>query len=277
MKKPSKKTNSENKKPIKKVSKKSTKKTPIKRKELSKEEQERLNMLLNASNKVSKLSKSDKNLANKINEKQKKELDKLFGMILGKASKVMLEKSGMNVNYQVNGEDISDIKKLNEMDLKQKIDLAIKEERYEDAQKLKNILDSKSNSNDTDAELNKIFNDIENNYNQLDYNNDFRIDINVGNVGNAGKFYKASGAVPNEQDENRINCYKFLEEVRGRFITKTSFISFLNQAKDIVNVRIKNVDTNLVLVEVSDDDIMPHFFISEGNSKEFVSYVKKLK
>lgn len=239
-----------NKKPVKKPVKKQTKKSTIK--DFLKPPQSKNKIQSNARN------------VKDFTENQKKELDRIFGMILGKASKVMLQNSGMDVNYKVNGEDISDIKKLNEMDLKEKIELAIKEERYEDAQMLKNILDSKIEN--AESKENDVISEIEKNYDE----GTLRIDI-YNNIKNLNDL------IFSPENENKANCYKFIEEVRGRFITKESFISFLNNAKDIVNVRIKNIEPDMVLVEVTDDDIMPHFFISAGNSKEYVKYVKKIK
>jgi hypothetical protein len=239
-----------NKKPVKKPVKKQTKKSTIKD-------------FLKPSESKNKIQSNARNVKD-FTENQKKELDRIFGMILGKASKVMLQNSGMDVNYKVNGEDISDIKKLNEMDLKEKIELAIKEERYEDAQMLKNILDSKIEN--AESKENDVISEIEKNYDE----GTLRIDI-YNNIKNLNDL------IFSPENENKANCYKFIEEVRGRFITKESFISFLNNAKDIVNVRIKNIEPDMVLVEVTDDDIMPHFFISAGNSKEYVKYVKKIK
>ena len=81
-----------------------------------------------------------------MNEEEKKQFSRRIGMITGKLSKFMLEMGGMDVSYKINGEEIDDIKKMQEMDIKEKINLAIKEERYEDAQKLKNILENKEPS-----------------------------------------------------------------------------------------------------------------------------------
>ena len=81
-----------------------------------------------------------------MNEEEKKQFSRSIGMITGKLSKFMLEMGGMDVSYKINGEEIDDIKKMQEMDIKEKINLAIKEERYEDAQKLKNILENKEPS-----------------------------------------------------------------------------------------------------------------------------------
>lgn len=105
-----------------------------------------------------------------LNDDEKKEFSRSVGMITGKLSKFMLEMGGMDVSYKINGEDINDIKKMQELDIKGKIELAIKEERYEDAQQLKNILENKdyfTNSqyklkNDIDIEDDNFDEDIEN-------------------------------------------------------------------------------------------------------------------
>ena len=105
-----------------------------------------------------------------LNDDEKKEFSRSVGMITGKLSKFMLEMGGMDVSYKINGEDINDIKKMQELDIKGKIELAIKEERYEDAQQLKNILENKDyfanseyklkNDIDVDDEEEEIENEV---------------------------------------------------------------------------------------------------------------------
>jgi hypothetical protein len=79
----------------------------------------------------------------KLTEEQQTHMLKMFGFIAGHFSKVILAANGYDVNYKINGEDISDIKGLQVMDIQQRIGLAVKEERYEDAAKLKKLLNNK--------------------------------------------------------------------------------------------------------------------------------------
>lgn len=78
-------------------------------------------------------------------EEQYKSNIRIGGFLLGLMSKVMLERSGLIVDYRINGEDITEIEKLHELDISERIKLAVKEERYEDAMNLKKILDDINN------------------------------------------------------------------------------------------------------------------------------------
>jgi len=83
----------------------------------------------------------------KISEEEKKEMTKqalkMIGLIAGVFSKAILESQGIIVDYKLNGENISDIENLHELDISDRIKLAVAEERYEDAANLKNILEQK--------------------------------------------------------------------------------------------------------------------------------------
>lgn len=65
------------------------------------------------------------------------------GFAMGLFSKVILESTGCIVDYKINGELITDIEKLHGLDISEKLKLAIKEERYEDAAMLKKLLNKK--------------------------------------------------------------------------------------------------------------------------------------
>lgn len=78
-------------------------------------------------------------------EEQYKQNIRIGGFLLGIMSKVLLERSGLIVDYKINGENITDIEKLHELDISERIKLAVKEERYEDAMNLKKILDNMKN------------------------------------------------------------------------------------------------------------------------------------
>lgn len=67
------------------------------------------------------------------------DLKRTFGWLLGMFSKSILESCGCEVNYKINGENISEIAKLEEIDIDGKLQLAVKEERYEDAAILKRL------------------------------------------------------------------------------------------------------------------------------------------
>jgi hypothetical protein len=67
----------------------------------------------------------------------------LIGHAAGLFSKFLLESEGFNVDYKINGENIEDIEKFSVLTIQQKLELAIKEERYSDCVVLKKIIDSK--------------------------------------------------------------------------------------------------------------------------------------
>lgn len=81
----------------------------------------------------------------KITKEQQMQTFRFIGLLAGLFSKVMLEEGGCVVDYKINGENITDIEKLHEMDISERIKLAVKEERYEDASKLHKLLKSKNN------------------------------------------------------------------------------------------------------------------------------------
>lgn len=84
-------------------------------------------------------------IKNKHSEEQIQHASRVFGLFAGLVSKVLLERGGCVVDYKINGENITDIEKLHELDLSERIKLAVKEERYEDAMNLKKILDNMKN------------------------------------------------------------------------------------------------------------------------------------
>lgn len=89
----------------------------------------------------------NKNNLPELSDEEKRERSKQFlkgiGLLAGIFSKALLESQGMIVDYKINGEDISEIEKLQELDISDKIKLAVSEERYEDAANLKKILEQK--------------------------------------------------------------------------------------------------------------------------------------
>ena len=84
-------------------------------------------------------------IKNKHSEEQIQQVSRVFGLFAGLVSKVLLERGGCVVDYKINGEDITEIEKLHELDISERIKLAVKEERYEDAMNLKKILDDMKN------------------------------------------------------------------------------------------------------------------------------------
>lgn len=80
-------------------------------------------------------------IKNTQSEEQIQHVSRVFGLFAGLVSKALLERGGCVVDYKINGEDITDIEKLHELDLSERIKLAVKEDRYEDAMNLKKILD----------------------------------------------------------------------------------------------------------------------------------------
>ena len=85
----------------------------------------------------------------KLTTKEKQELFYTnIGIVASFFGKIFLEASGHIVHLNINGEDMFDIENLHYLDLSERIKLAVKEERYDDAHKLKKLLDSKTKSND---------------------------------------------------------------------------------------------------------------------------------
>lgn len=86
--------------------------------------------------------KNKKNLP-KLTEADAKNMLRVLGLVSGLFSKALLEAGGCDVDYRINGESIICIEKLCELDITERIKLAVKEERYLDAANLKKLLDSK--------------------------------------------------------------------------------------------------------------------------------------
>ncbi|MEK6882773.1 MAG: hypothetical protein AABY22_24330 [Nanoarchaeota archaeon] len=72
---------------------------------------------------------------------------RMLGFFASLFGKVMLEAGGCVVDFKINGENITDIEKLQGMEISAKLKLAIEEERYEDAVKLRDILKLKNREN----------------------------------------------------------------------------------------------------------------------------------
>ena len=93
----------------------------------------------------------NKNNLPELSEEEKKErtkqMLKIVGLMAGIFSKSILESQGVVVDYKLNGENISDIEKLHELDISDRIKLAVEQERYEDAANLKKILEQKKKIN----------------------------------------------------------------------------------------------------------------------------------
>lgn len=82
-------------------------------------------------------------LSDEENKERTKQMLKIVGLMAGIFSKSILESQGIVVDYKLNGENIRDIEKLHELDISDRIKLAVAEERYEDAANLKKILEQK--------------------------------------------------------------------------------------------------------------------------------------
>lgn len=81
-----------------------------------------------------------------LSEEQRQHMFRVFGLFAGIVSKALLEQGGCVVDYKINGENITDIEKLHELDITERLKLAVKEERFEDAMNLKKILDGINNN-----------------------------------------------------------------------------------------------------------------------------------
>lgn len=88
------------------------------------------------------MAKSDKNkiFPVEFTEEEMASFKNKVGIFFGLMSKVILQEQGFEVNYKINGEDISVIDKLSGLDLTERLNLAVREERYEDAAALKKII-----------------------------------------------------------------------------------------------------------------------------------------
>jgi len=84
------------------------------------------------------------NFHGNIQDEKKKSYVRMLGLFTGLASKELLKSTGLIVDYKINGEDISDLEKLHELSITERIQLAVKEERYLDAANLKKLLDEKN-------------------------------------------------------------------------------------------------------------------------------------
>ena len=65
---------------------------------------------------------------------------KSIGLNLGQLSKTILETNDVKVDYSINGQSVDEVTNLNELSISDKIQLALAEERYEDAAELNKIL-----------------------------------------------------------------------------------------------------------------------------------------
>jgi hypothetical protein len=90
---------------------------------------------------------------NNLTEQERHDFFKFVGLIAGLFSKFLLEGEGLVVNYKINGENINNIKKMTCMDISERLNLAVAEERYEDAARLKRLLDLKLISHDGNGEI----------------------------------------------------------------------------------------------------------------------------
>jgi hypothetical protein len=84
----------------------------------------------------------------KMTEEKKQNAKIIFGLISSAFGKMLLESNGFTCDYRINGERIEDIHRLDAPSLKERIQLAVKDERYEDAARLKKLLDSKGKPNE---------------------------------------------------------------------------------------------------------------------------------
>mgnify|MGYP001581892575 CR=1 FL=1 len=82
-------------------------------------------------------------VAPKMTEEQRQQFNRTLGFLAAVFAKVLLKAGGCEVDFKINGEDINDIEKLHSLDITARIELAVKEERYEDAAKLKKLLETK--------------------------------------------------------------------------------------------------------------------------------------
>lgn len=85
----------------------------------------------------------------KATEEEKQRAMRIIGFVAGILSKICLEAGGCVVDYKINGENITDIEKLHKLDISERLKLAVKEERFEDAMNLKKILDGMNKNQKT--------------------------------------------------------------------------------------------------------------------------------
>lgn len=89
-------------------------------------------------------------LSKKMDKPQKQEMARMVGLMSSLFGQAMLKYGGCETDFRINGEPIEYIEKLAGLDIQERIALAVKEERYEDAANLKKLLTNtinKSSSN----------------------------------------------------------------------------------------------------------------------------------
>lgn len=82
----------------------------------------------------------NKKPVSRLTPEQMQQLARGLGLLSGLISRFFLQYGGCEVDFKINGEDISDIQKLHKLDIEERIKLAVTEERYEDAAMLKKLL-----------------------------------------------------------------------------------------------------------------------------------------
>lgn len=92
-----------------------------------------------------KNNKRNRPITGHMTDEQRQNFLRVCGFIASSFGAYMLKEGGCHVDFKINGEDIEDIEKLHNLNITERIALAVKEERYEDAAKLKKLLEQKIN------------------------------------------------------------------------------------------------------------------------------------
>lgn len=86
---------------------------------------------------------SNNKQTNQLTQEEKQQLFRMIGFVGALFSKELLKIGGCDVDFKINGEDVSDLEKLHKLDITERIKLAVQEERYEDAANLKKLIENK--------------------------------------------------------------------------------------------------------------------------------------
>jgi hypothetical protein len=192
-----------------------------------------------------KNKKIDKFLENELkNEK------KMIAINLANASKVLLSSIGFELNFKVNGCEINSIDEIHNLQFNELLEKAIKEERYEDAQKIKNVLEnipsalSEYNSELSKKDVRVIFDgdDVKITQSIIDKSEDDKFEI----------------FEPSSDDEKAIN---FVENVRGRIIPERFFLNSEKILKKVFKISRKKYNEKYDILDVNLEGVSQFIFL----------------
>jgi hypothetical protein len=192
-----------------------------------------------------KNKKIDKFLDNELkNEK------KMIALNLANASKLLLSSIGFELTFKVNGSELNSIDEIHNLQLTELLEKAIKEERYEDAQKIKDVLENLSNAlSENNIELSKkdvrvIFDgdDVKITQSIIDKTEDDKFEI----------------FEPSSDDEKAIN---FVENLRGRIIPECFYLKSEKLLKKVFKISRKKYNEKYDILDLSLEGVSQFIFL----------------